>query len=134
MHVAGIHPSHFMKVGADDFEQILDRSVVAETASEVVKLLPVGGVFIKAIEHRATGNPFVEPFQISADAQIAPGAPQDCSIVRCIPRSHGLSRHIVGGMMFMHSGPQPHLDKIAQRNRIEQCKRQRGERCIPRKA
>ena len=121
-----------MQVRADDLEQILDRSVVGEAVSQMVEFFPIDGVLIEMIENGAIGNFFVEPGEVSGDAEIAPGAANNRGVIRRIPRAHGFSRHIIGGMMFVHSAFQPDLDEIAQRNRIEQRQRQRGERGIPR--
>jgi hypothetical protein len=123
-----------MQVSADDLEQILDRPIVGETVSQAIEFFPIDGMLIEVIENCSIGNLFVQPVKISGDAEIPPGAANNRGVIRGISRTHGFSRYIIGGMMFVHSVFQPDLDEVAQRNRIEQRQRQRGERGIPREA
>ena len=77
-------------------------------------------MLIEVIKNGSIGNLFVEPLKIPGDAEIPPGAANNRGVIRRIPRTYGLSRHIIGGMMFMHSAFQPDLNQVAQRIRIEQ--------------
>ena len=92
------------------------------------------GMLFEVIENGAIGDLFVQPGKISGDAEIPPGTANNRGVIRRIPRTHGFSRHIIRRMMFVHSVFQPDFDEVAERNRIEQRQRQRGERGIPRKA
>jgi hypothetical protein len=60
-------------------------------------------MFIEVVENGAIANLFAQPGKISGDAEIAPGAANNRGVIRLIPRTHGFSRHIIAGMMFVHS-------------------------------
>ena len=120
VHVAGIHSGDLVQVCADNLEQILDRSIVAEAVSEVVELFPIDGVLIEVIQHGTTSDLFVQPCKISGHAEIAPGASHDRGIVRRLPWPYRLSGYVVGGMMLMHSGFQPDLNEVSHRKGVEQ--------------
>src|ERR1700722_2097052 len=99
----------------------------------MIELLPVESMRFKVFEDIALGNLAIQPGEISGDTKIAPGAADDRVIVYGIPRSHCLSSYVICRMMTAHVSARPDFDELAKRDRIEQCHRERGKGCIPRK-
>src|ERR1019366_5854702 len=96
MNVSGIHACDLVKIRTHDFEQVLDRSIVAKSVTVYIELLPIECAIFEVLKDRAIVDLLIQPCEIASHAEIPPGTAHDRGIVHGIPKPYGLAGNVVG--------------------------------------
>ena len=99
-----------MQIRADNFQEILEFAVVAQTMRSAVELFPISCVKYQMIERRLIIDALIEPSEIAGHSQIVLCAAYDGHVIDGIPRSDSLSGDIVRGEMLVHVLDEPGLN------------------------